>query len=72
MKSELDKLPEDLSAPENAEKIRAILKRHVAFLQSRLDVEPDDMERKILKARIDNLIIAQKQLRADLMEPGHG
>lgn len=72
MENELDQLPEDLSVPENAEKARVILKRHVAFLQSRLDVEQDDMERQILQARIDNLTRAQELLLAEQRVPGHG
>lgn len=72
MESEFDELPEDLSIPENAEKARMILARHVVFLQVRLNQEPDEMQQKILQARIDNMVIAQKQLQAELMEPGHG
>lgn len=72
MKSEFDQIPEDLSVPENAEKARVILKRHVVFLQSRLDVEVDHMERQILQARIDNLIRAQELLMAEQRVLGHG
>lgn len=72
METDMDKLPEDFSIPENAEKARAILMRHVEFLQARMKEERDDMQRQILQARIDNLVLAQKQLEAELAVPGHG
>lgn len=72
METDMDKLPEDFSIPENAEKARVILARHVAFLQVCLEDERDDMQRQILQARIDNLVLAQKQLKAELAVPGHG
>jgi len=72
MENGLDDLPVDLTVPENAEKARVILARHVKFLQARLKNERDEFQRQFLQARIDNLILAQKQLQAELMGPGHG
>jgi len=72
MANDMELFPEDLSIPENVEKACVILTRHVEFLQARLDHERGDMQRQILQARIDNLVIAQKQLKAELLEPGHG
>jgi len=48
------------------------LKNHIQDLKNHLIVEPDYMERKILQARIDNLIYVQKQFKAHLTSPGHG
>lgn len=72
MENDLDDLPKDLTIPENAEKARVILARHVEFLQSRLQDERDEFQRRFLQARIDNLILAQKHLQAELTPPGHG
>lgn len=48
------------------------LKKHIQDLKNRLIVEPDYMERKILQARIDNLVYVQKQFKAHLTSPAHG
>lgn len=72
MEAEFDKIPDDLSIPENVEKARVTLSRHVEFLQARLKDEGDELQRQILQARIDNLVLAQKQLQAELTVPGHG
>jgi len=72
METDMDQIPEDLSIPENAEKACVILSRHVEFLQTRLKNERDDLQRQILQARIDNLVLAKKQLQAELTAPGHG
>ncbi len=61
-----------VTSAEAADKIRLFLANQIVRLSSRLTTEPDEMERKILQARIDNLIIAQKLLQARLMVPGHG
>jgi len=72
METDMDKIPDDLSIPENVEKARVILSRHVEFLQARLKDERDDLQRQILQARINNLLLAKKQLQAELTAPGHG
>ncbi len=61
-----------LPVGEAADKVRLFLSNQIVRLSSRLTTEPDEMERKILQARIDNLVIAQKLLQARLMVPGHG
>jgi len=72
MELDMDQLTEDLSIPENAKKACVIIARHVEFLQTRLEGESDGLQRQILQVRIDNLVLAQKQLQAELVEPGHG
>jgi len=72
MENELDDLADDFSLLENSEKARVILAHHVNFLQTRLKNERDEMQRQFLQARIDNLVLAQKHLKAELAVPGHG
>ena len=72
METDMDKIPDDLSIPENVEKARSILAHHVEFLQARLEDERDNMQQQTLQARIDNLVLVQKQLQAELTAPGHG
>ncbi|MBL4615393.1 MAG: hypothetical protein JKY27_11055 [Magnetovibrio sp.] len=47
-----------------------ILARHGHFLQARLNKEPNEMRQNNLQARINNLVLAQKQLQAEFMQPG--
>ncbi|MBL4747899.1 MAG: hypothetical protein JKY17_03720 [Magnetovibrio sp.] len=47
------------------------VQKHIKLLQSRSVVGLNDMEKKILKARIDNLKTALKILQAETQEPGH-
>lgn len=54
------------------EETRKIISDHIVRLSARLAIEKNEMEREIIQARIDNMVIAQKQLQASFMVPGHG
>ncbi|MBL4940029.1 MAG: hypothetical protein COB46_07765 [Rhodospirillaceae bacterium] len=58
MKHELEATPESIQ-------------KHIELLQSRSIINLNDMEKKILEARIDNLKMALKLLQAETREPGH-
>ena len=61
----------DSSSAEKYSDISSTLPDHIDRLKTRLVTEPDDLQRQILQARIDNMVLAQKKIQALLMAPGH-
>lgn len=61
----------DITSAEAKDNIRGTLSDHIERLSARLATEPDAMQRQILQARIDNMVLAQKKIKALQTAPGH-